>query len=128
MTSRKIVEAVCPDLYSSPALEVYLQMAQETTDKNFFGSLYSYAVAYKACHLFTTMGDGASGSGNPAAGVAPIASMSEGSMSVTYAVSPSEGNDSMENTKFGKLFLSIARSRPRFGVNAFGVLEANYGC
>lgn len=110
MTARKIIETVCPELFGSPSLEVYLHMAAETTDKHFFGSLYNYAVAYKACHLFTVMGDsqGGGGSGNSAAGSAPIASMSEGGMSISYAVSASsEGSSDMENTKFGKLFLSL---------------------
>lgn len=126
LTAQKIIETICPELSASPSLGVYLQMAEESCDTGFFGNQYRYAVAYKASHLFTMMGDsqGGGGSHNPAAGTAQIASMSEGGMSISYAVSASgTGTDSrdMDNTKFGKLFLSLVRSRPRMGVNLSGV-------
>lgn len=126
MTARALIETIYPELSASPSLEAYLRAAEGTVDKGFFGSLYAYAVAYKACHLFAMLGDssGGGGSNNPAAGTAPIASMSEGGMGISYAVSAS-GKDGvsrdMENTKFGKLFLSLARSRPRMGVNRGGL-------
>jgi hypothetical protein len=132
LSPSQIIATICPELSGSPSLPVYLEMAVEVTDKGFFGSLYNMAIAYRACHLFTIYGDtqGGGGSGNAAAGTAPIASMSEGSVSISYAVSApaTDGTGSdLDNTKFGKMLLSLTKSRPRMGVNPLKGLPLGFG-
>jgi len=120
--SREIIKNICPELFNSPALDDFIQMAIDLTAKDFFGKLYPYAVAYRACHLFTITGGG--NSGNSALGVGQIASMSEGGLSVTFAQNQSSSvNDGsgLDTTKYGKLLLGIIKSRPTMGVNTAGL-------
>ena len=119
---RQIIKSVCPALFDSTSLDDFIQMAVELTDRSFFGKLAPYAIAYRACHLFTiTAGSG----GNAALGMGQIASMSEGGLSVTFAQnqqkdSSSSGNG-LETTKYGILLLGLIKSRPTMGVNTAGL-------
>jgi hypothetical protein len=116
---RRIIAAICPELASSPSLDDFLDMAVELTDRKFFGKLASYAVAYRACHLFMVSGGG--GSGNPAFGMGRIAGMSEGGLSVSFATGASTSGDGLDTTKYGKLLLDLIKSRPAMGVNTAGL-------
>jgi len=116
---RQIVETVCPELHSSPSLDMYLDMAVELTDRGFFGKLANYAIAYRACHLFTlTSGDGGS---NPAMGTGQITSISEGGLSMSFAANASADKGGLDTTKYGKMLLSLIKSRPTMGVNTAGL-------
>ena len=114
---QQIIQEKCPALSESPALDMYLEIAYEMSDAGFFGSLYNFAVALRACHLFTLAGAGGGGGDDGLAGVNPISSMTVGGMSVSYAV-PAKGSepDSLESTSYGKLLEEIIRSRPSMGV------------
>jgi hypothetical protein len=116
---RQIIAAVCPELAASPSLDVFLGMAVELTDRGYFGKMYAYAVAYRACHLFMVSGGG--GSGNPAFGMGQVASMSEGGLSVSFATGASSGGGALDTTKYGKLLLGLIKSRPAMGVNTAGL-------
>jgi hypothetical protein len=124
MSAETIIETICPELSSSPSLQVYLGMAVELTDRGFFGKLAPFAIAYRACHLFTIMGGGESS--NPAFGTGQIASMSEGGLSVGFATSASSDSGGLDTTKYGKLLLGLIKSRPTMGVNTAG-LSPQYG-
>lgn len=120
MTAREIIGAICPELAKSESLTVFIKMAEENSNKKFFGKQYSYAVAYRACHLFTvTAGSG----GNAALGLGQVASMSEGGLSVSFATgsAASDANGGLETTKYGKMLLELIKSRPRMGVNTAGL-------
>jgi hypothetical protein len=121
---RRIIAAICPELASSPSLDVFLGMAAELTDRGFFGKLASYAIAYRACHLFMVSCGGAGGGlESAAAGIGQIASMSEGGLSVSFVTRGGETSnaDGLDTTKFGKLLLSLIKSRPTMGVNTAGL-------
>jgi hypothetical protein len=98
-------------------------MAVELTDRGFFGKLYSFAVAYRACHLFIVSGGSASGGvGEMAAGLGQIASMSEGGLSISLAAGGgSSDSGGLDTTKYGKLLLGLIKSRPTMGVNMAGL-------
>lgn len=115
---RQIIKNICPELHDNPALDDFIQMAVELTDRSFFGKLTAYAIAYRACHLFTISGIGGS---NAALGMGQIASMSEGSLSVTFANTQSNSSSGLDTTKYGKLLLGIIKSRPTLGVNTAGL-------
>jgi hypothetical protein len=119
LSPEQIIKTVCPELAGNPSLDVYLGMAVEVTDRGFFGKLASYAIAYRACHLFMVSGGG--GSGNPAFGMGQVASMSEGGLSVSFATGAATGNSGLETTKYGKLLLDLIKSRPTMGVNMAGL-------
>jgi hypothetical protein len=114
-----IIKTICPDLADSPSLDSFLDMAIELTDRSFFGKLYPYAVAYRACHLFTITGG--EGNSNSAIGTGQIASMSEGGLSVSFATSAASDSGGLDTTKYGKLLLGLIKSRPTMGVNTAGL-------
>jgi hypothetical protein len=122
---RQIITAVCPDLASSPSLDVFLGKAVELTDRGFFGKLAPFAVAYRACHLFTVSGGG--GSGSPAFGMGQVAGMSEGGLSVSFATGAAASGSGLETTKYGKLLLDLIKSRPAMGVNTAGLHCSPHG-
>jgi len=121
LDSRQIITNICPELASSPSLDDFLAMAVELTDRGFFGKLAPYAIAYRASHLFTITGGGASS--NAALGLGQVASMSEGELSVTFAKTENSTGDSgsLDTTKYGKLLLALIKSRPTMGVNTAGL-------
>lgn len=121
MTAREIIGAICPALAQNDALSDFVKMAEENTDRKFFGKQYAYAVAYRACHLFTiTAGSG----GNAAMGLGQVASMTEGGLSISFATgsSASDADGGLETSKYGKMLLGLIKSRPRMGVNTAGLV------
>jgi hypothetical protein len=120
---RQIITAICPELASSPSLDSFLGMAVELTDRGFFGKTAPYAIAYRACHLFTITG----GSGNPAFGMGQVASMSEGAMSVSFAASATPDSGGLDTTKYGKMLLGLIKSRPTMGINMAGLHSLPHG-
>jgi hypothetical protein len=125
LNSKQIIAAICPDLAASPSLDVFLSMAVEITDRRFFGKLASYAIAYRACHLFMVSGGGESG--NSAFGMGQVASMSEGGLSVGFATGAAASDSGLETTKYGKLLLGLIKSRPTMGVNTAGLYCPPHG-
>lgn len=126
MDAPEIVAAICTELSESGEADVFIRMARENTDRRFFGGQYQYAVAYRACHLFTvTRGAG----GNAAAGIGQVASMSEGGLSMSFATSAasSAADGGLETTKYGKMLLGLIRSRPAMGANGAGLRAARAG-
>jgi hypothetical protein len=129
----QIIAGICPDLSKNEALPVFLQIALEQTAKGFFGKLYPYAVAYKACHLFEVSGIGKSETEQAVSEMGngqQIASMSEGGLSVTFAQN-SGGSDASTNdmgsTKYGRLYLDLLKTRPTMGVNTAGLHSLPHG-
>ena len=124
LSPEKIIETICPELSGSPSLQVYLGMAVEVTNPGFYGAVYNQAVAYRAAHLFTLF-DGGGGTTTDAIGVlgggAPISSVSEGSLSVSFAQNANAcGETDLSSTKYGKMLIGLIKGRPRMGVNQAG--------
>ena len=123
LSPEKIIETICPELSGSPSLQVYLGMAVASVDQGFFGAVYNQAVAFKAAHLFTLM-DGGSSSGaagdiKALGGGAPVASVSEGALSISFAQTANGGDGaSLDSTKYGRMLRGLMKGRPRMGVNS----------
>jgi hypothetical protein len=54
-------------------------------------------------------------------GGAPVASMSEGGLSVNFATGAALDSGGLDTTKYGKLLLGLIKSRPTMGVNMAGL-------
>jgi hypothetical protein len=121
LSPNQIIAAICPELSGSPSLPTFLAMAVEQTDRGFYGAMYSYAIAYRACHLFKVM-DSHDTVMNRGAG-APIASMSEGGLAVSFAQAAAADASGLGSTKYGKMLLGLMKSRPKMGVNAGGLIR-----
>ena len=115
LSPEKIIETICPALSGSPSLQLYLGMAAQVTNRGFFGAVYEQALAYRAAHLFTMMDSDSEGGG------APVASMSEGGLSMSFAQAES-GTDgaALGSTKYGRMLLGLIKGRPTMGVNQSG--------
>ena len=126
MTAIEIVKVICPKLASDLSLQAYVQMAKDSLDCRFFGSQYPYAVAYKACHLYTLFGaSGESGGGSDiegtlaGLGAGDITSVKEGDLSITFASGSNEGTKANDllNTKYGRMLYDLIKRMPTMGVN-----------
>ena len=123
LSPETIIETICPELSGSPSLQVYLGMAVESISRGFYGSVYNQAVAFKAAHLFTLMDSSSAGMDAVSAlgGGAPITSMSEGGLSVSFAQAAGGSDaESLGSTKFGKMLIGLMKGRPTMGVNQAG--------
>jgi hypothetical protein len=114
---RQIIKTICPELADSPSLGDFLGMAVELTDRGFFGKMAPFAIAYRACHLFTITSSGS----NPALGTGQITGISEGGLSISLAAGATSDNGGLDTTKYGKLLLGLIKSRPTMGVNMAGL-------
>jgi len=121
LSPAEIIKAVCPDLSNSALLDTFLAMAAESLSAGFFGAMYNHAVAYKAAHLFTLMDaeSGAASAIQNIGGGAPVASMSEGGLSVSFAQNAAD-DSALGSTKYGKMLLGIMKGRPTMGINSAG--------
>lgn len=115
MTAIDIVKTICPTLADSPSLSSYIQIAEESTNRRFFGTLFEQVVAYKACHLWTLFGTGSTG-GIAGIGSGQVSGITEGGLSVSFAV-PSDSDNSWSTTKYGRMYIDLLKTRPKMGVN-----------
>ena len=118
MTPIQIIQTICKLLADSPSLSSYVQMAEESLDRCFFGKKYNYAVAYKACHLFTVCG-GQSGIEGSVAGLSSgaVSGMSEGGLSLNFAVNQNGKDSELKATKYGRMLLDLMKTGLRMDVN-----------
>jgi hypothetical protein len=101
-------------------------MAVEMVNRRFFGSLYNQAVAYMACHLYTVFSRSVSNETlkmvKELGGGAPVASMTEGKLSVSFAQAQGAAEGAaLGSTQFGRQYLGLRKGRPKIGVNMSGV-------
>lgn len=115
MTVEQIIQTICKPLADSPSLSNYIQMAQESLSSGFFGTQYNYAIAYKACHLFSMMDDSNSLNKIKEIGAGSIQSYSEGGMSISFGSASSDKE--LNSTKYGRMLLGLMKSRPTMNVN-----------
>lgn len=114
--AKKIITMIYPDMASSSNIDDYLELAISETNRCFFGNLFPRAVAYKACHFFMLFDKHSDSAGVMGMGSAPISSISEGGLSIGFNASSNLDN-SYSTTKYGKMYLTLLKLRPRMGVN-----------
>ena len=114
MTAEQIIQTICPKLADSPSLSNFVQIAKESLNSRFFGSLYEQAVAYKACHLFTI---------TDTSGISEILSAGGGSVNhlqeggITVGFNDSKNDSELSSTKYGRMLLDLMKIRPTIDVN-----------
>jgi len=124
MTAVQIIQTICSALADSPSLSSYVQMARESLDRCFFGKMYEYAVAYKACHLFTLFENNSDSSSVSNVvdkiGGGQITGITEGGLSINFAqLSDDAQLNDLALTKYGKMLLALMRSGVKMNVNRF---------
>ena len=116
MTPNEIIQVICEPLYEDAQLELYVQMAKDSLNRCFFGKMYDYAVAYKACHLYTVNGGGEDLSSTIASlSSGAVTGMREGGLSIDFGAGNGKASE-LNSTKYGRQLLELMK-RPTMGVN-----------
>ena len=63
LSIEQYIQAVAPALLQDPSLDVFIEMAKERTDREFYGVKYNHAVALMAAHIAFLLGAGTLGEG-----------------------------------------------------------------
>lgn len=113
----RIIKTICPQLAKSENVQDFIEISSESLNKDFFADMIDYAVAYKACHLFTLFNEADDAIKIANLGAGAVTGISEGGLSVSFATPQ---NDSEYNsTRYGKMLLRLIKSRPKIDVNRF---------
>ena len=99
MNAALIISAICPELYASASLSIFIDMAMSEISAQYFGTLYQKAIALKACHMFTLSKRAMGAAGG-------ISDMSEGGISLSFAVQNS-GDNNLKQTNYGLQYLEL---------------------
>ena len=122
------LQAVAPTVAADPSVSVYIEMAKERTNSEFYGRKTNQAIAFLAAHiafLFTaTPNSHAAGSGSLEGGsTGSITSKREGDLSISYgsgAVSSAAigvSDADLAQTRFGLMLLALRKGcKPFMGV------------
>lgn len=115
MTVEQIIQTICKPLSDSPSLSNYIQMARESLSNSFFGNQYNYAVAYKACHLFTTYNSQNNLNKLKDLGNGSVQNYSEGGISISFSASGSLKE--LNQTRYGRMLADLMKTIPTMNVN-----------
>lgn len=116
-TTDEIIAVIDADLASQDTLTLalYIDLAKELVDPDYFGSLYNFAVALRACHEFELDKRQAGETGL-------ITDRTEGRISLRYLHNLDKNSTSTFGyTKYGLKLLSLARSK-RLGIDTIYTL------
>jgi hypothetical protein len=108
LTVEQIIMLRRPTTTLDPTTTGLIEMAGYVTDAAAFGNTYDYARAMLVCHWLEMA--------SRMDKVGPIASLSEGSLSISYA-SAAAGSDGMSyaSTSYGQEYMLLQKKIPSFG-------------
>lgn len=117
-TIDQYIAAIAPALAASGSSGVFVEMARERTNAEFYGVKYNQAVALMAAHVWFLMGagNGGAGSGSAEAGsVGALTTKREGDLSVSYSspaatLAMKDASDAeLSQTRYGLQLLALRR-------------------
>lgn len=129
LTIQQYIQAVAPALMQDPSLAVYIEMAEERTQRQFYGPKYNQAVALMAAHIAFRLGAGTMGAGSGSSeggSTGSISSKREGDLAVSYgsgAVTSVAGlgDTDLSQSRWGLMLIALRKGcRPFMGVIAGG--------
>lgn len=129
LTIQQYIQAVAPALMQDPSLAVYIEMAEERTQRQFYGPKYNQAVALMAAHIAFRLGAGTMGAGSGSSeggSTGSISSKREGDLAVSYgsgAVTSVAGlgDTDLSQSRWGLMLIALRKGcRPFMGVVAGG--------
>lgn len=130
-TIDEYIAALAPGLAQDESCSVFVDMAKERTQKDFYGLKYNQAVALLAAHIWFLLGSSSAslpGGGNGSGGsTGTINSKREGDLAVGFgsgAVSGSSvgvGDSDLAQTRWGLMLLALRKGcKPFMGVCSGG--------
>lgn len=130
LSVEQYLRALAPQCVADGGYEVFINMAEQRTNRPFYGLKANQAVALLAAHIWFLLGsgNGGAGSGSAEGGVTgSIASKREGDLAIGYgsgaasgAASPDEAELAL--TRWGLMLLNLRKGcKPFMGVCGEGV-------
>lgn len=121
LTTIEIVTAICPDLAASSSYDILVKIAEQRTDRGFFGDNYTYAVALRASHMFIL-------SQRPNGESGAVSSKSEGKLNISFGANASaKAGIDLTQTSFGVQLLELIENQgPGVSIALTGVLGGLY--
>lgn len=124
------LRALAPQCVADGGYEVFINMAEQRTNRPFYGLKANQAVALLAAHIWFLLGsgNGGAGSGSVEGGVTgSIASKREGDLAIGYGSGAASGATSPDEaelalTRWGLMLLNLRKGcKPFMGVCGEGV-------
>lgn len=110
LTTNQIIQIRCPDLYVDANLNTWILLAQEQTDRCYYGRHYNLAVALLSCHMYTLSQRGSGQSGI-------VTSEREGDLARSYGGFTAKSY--LDQTSFG-LELQQLKGSSRAAISVLG--------
>lgn len=130
-TIDEYIAALAPGLSQDATCSVFVEMAEERTQRDFYREKYNQAVALLAAHIWFLLGSGSAslpGGGNSSGGsTGTVNSKREGDLSVGFGsgavsgLSVGVGEADLAQTRWGLMLLALRKGcRPFIGVCSGG--------
>jgi hypothetical protein len=125
LTIQQYIQAVAPALMQDPSLAVYIEMAEERTQRQFYGPKYNQAVALMAAHIGFMLGAGTMGAGSGSqegGSTGSITSKREGDLAISFGSGATTstaaiGDTDLAQSRWGLMLLALRKGcRPFMGV------------
>lgn len=130
LSVEQYLRALAPQCVADGGYEVFINMAEQRTNRPFYGLKANQAVALLAAHIWFLLGsgNGGAGSGSAEGGVTgSIASKREGDLAIGYGSGAASGATSPDEaelalTRWGLMLLNLRKGcKPFMGVCGEGV-------
>lgn len=130
LSVEQYLRALAPQCVADGGYEVFINMAEQRTNRPFYGLKANQAVALLAAHIWFLLGsgNGGAGSGSAEGGVTgSIASKREGDLAIGYGSGAASGATSPDEaelalTRWGLMLLNLRKGcKPFIGVCGEGV-------
>lgn len=124
------LRALAPQCIADGGYQVFVSMAEQRTNRQFYGLKANQAVALLAAHIWWLLGsgNGGAGSGSLEGGSSgPVVSKREGDLSISYGSPVGSGSGSVSDselalTRWGLMLLNLRKGcQPIMGVCGEGV-------
>jgi len=125
LSVEQYLRALAPQCIADGGYEVFINMAEQRTNRGFYGVKANQAVALLAAHIWFLLGpgNGGAGSGNAEGGVTgSIVSKREGDLAIGYGSGAASGALSPDDaelalTRWGLMLLNLRKGcKPFIGV------------
>lgn len=130
LSVEQYLRAFAPQCIADGGYDVFINMAEQRTNRQFYGLKANQAVALLAAHIWFLLGsgNGGAGSGNAEGGVTgSITSKREGDLAIGYGSGATSGSSSPSDaelslTRWGLMLLNLRKGcKPFIGVCGEGV-------
>lgn len=130
LSVEQYLRALAPQCIADGGYEVFINMAEQRTNRCFYGLKANQAVALLAAHIWFLLGsgNGGAGSGSAEGGITgSVVSKREGDLAIGYGSGAASGSSDMSDselalTRWGLMLLNLRKGcKPFIGVCGEGI-------